>query len=287
MTTDRTERNHRERVARAVDAIVADPTANLRLGDLARLAHFSPFHFHRVYAGVVGETATATIRRVRLALASRLLTHSTESITQVGLAVGYDSPQAFTRAFRVFTGQSPRAFRQVLGQGINAAGAASMLHGNTAVGPAVQIVDLPAQRLRALRHTGPFATIPHVHRQLRLRVGVGAICGKWGVSFGRRGGAGNFRYYAAVASPDPWPEQADVETLELPAGRYAVHRLVGPYTLINATVQALYARWMPGSGYEPDDRPILERYLDISSRGIEPAAFRTDLLIPIRHKSTP
>jgi len=287
MTTARTERNHRERVARAVDAIVADPTADLRLDDLARLAHFSPFHFHLVYAGVVGETAAATIRRVRLALASRLLTHSTESITQVGLAVGYDSPQAFTRAFRAFTGRSPRAFRQLLGQGIKAASAASMLHGNTAVVPAVQIVDLLTQRLCALRHTGSFATIPHAHRQLRLRVGAEAICEKWGVSFGKRGAACDFRYYAAIASPDPWPEHADVETLELPAGRYAVHRLVGPYTLINATVQALYARWMPGSGYEPDDRPILERYLDTSSRGIEPAALRTDILIPVRHKSAP
>lgn len=291
MASDRTERDYRTRVARAVAAIVADPMADLRLDDLARLAHFSPFHFHRVYAGVVGETAAATIRRVRLALASRLLSNSTESITQVALAVGYDSPQAFTRAFRAFTGQSPRAFRQQMRRAIPAAGAAPTLHGDTAVMPAVQIVEWPAQRLRALRHTGSFATIPHTHRQLRLRVGASAICEKWGASFGNTRRAGDFRYYAAVASPDPWPdprpEQAEVETLELPGGLYAVHRLVGPYTLINATVQALYTRWMPASGYEPDDRPTLEHYLDISSRGMAPAAFRTDLLIPIRRASMP
>ena len=287
MAAGPTERNHRERIARAVNAIVEEPTSNLRLDDLARLAHFSPFHFHRVYAGVVGETTAATIRRVRLALASRLLTNSTESITQVGLAVGYDSPQAFTRAFRAFTGQSPRAFRQLLGRSMPADSAAPTWLTGTAGAPSVRIVDMPEQRLRALRHTGSFATIPHTHRQLRVRVGAGAICEKWGVSFGKRGAAGDFRYYAAIASPDPWPEHADVETLELPAGRYAVHRLVGPYTLINATVQALYARWMPASGYEPDERPMLERYLDTSSRGIAPAALRTDLLIPIRNKSTP
>ena len=50
------EQRYRERVARAVAAIVADPMAGHRLEDLARLAHFSPFHFHRVYHCAVGET---------------------------------------------------------------------------------------------------------------------------------------------------------------------------------------------------------------------------------------
>ncbi|MRT33187.1 helix-turn-helix transcriptional regulator, partial [Xylella fastidiosa subsp. multiplex] len=52
-------------MARAVAAIVADPTADHRLEDLAALAHFSPFHFHRIYQGVAGETVAATVRRVR------------------------------------------------------------------------------------------------------------------------------------------------------------------------------------------------------------------------------
>lgn len=286
MANDRTERDYRIRVARAVAAIVADPMANSRLDDLARLANFSPFHFHRVYAGVVGETVAATVRRVRLALATRLLTSSNESITQVALAVGYDSPQAFARAFHEFTGQSPRAFRQQMTQALVAAEMTPLLPGDASL-PAVTIVERPARQLRALRHVGSFATIPHTHRQLRQRAGPRTISEKWGASFGNPEHAGRFRYYAAIASPEPWPEDADIETLEIPGGRYAVHRLIGPYTRINAAAQAIYTRWMPGSGYEPDDRPTLEHYLDTSSRGIAPAALRTDLFIPIRSASPP
>lgn len=287
MASDRTEQDYRARVARAVATIIANPMADLHLDDLARLAHFSPFHFHRVYAGVVGETVAATLRRVRLALATRLLTGSDESITQIALTVGYDSPQAFTRAFHQFTGQSPRAFRQQMGRAILTVDGAVDNDGDDAATPTVEIVERPARQLRALRHVGSFATIPHTHRQLRLRAGPRTISEKWGASFGNPQHAGRFRYYAAIASPDPWPEGSEVETLEIPGGGYAVQRLVGPYTRINAAAQALYTRWMPGSGYEPDDRPTLEHYLDTSSRGIAPTALRTDLLIPIRSASKP
>ncbi|CAN7322104.1 AraC family transcriptional regulator [Bosea sp. LjRoot90] len=287
MASDRTVQDYRARVARAVAAIVADPMADFRLDDLARLANFSPFHFHRVYAGVVGETTAATIRRVRLALATRLLTGSNESITQVALTVGYDSPQAFTRAFHQFTGQSPRAFRQQMRRAILTVDQAASNDSDDEAMPTVAIVERPAQWLHALRHVGSFATIPHTHRQLRLRAGIRTISGKWGASFGNPEHADRFRYYAAIASPDPWPEDTEIEALEIPGGHYAVHRLTGPYTRIKAAVQAIYTNWMPGSGYEPDDRPILEHYLDTSSRGIAPAALRTDLLIPIRSASMP
>ncbi|AOO80683.1 AraC family transcriptional regulator [Bosea vaviloviae] len=285
MVRDRTERDYRARVARAVAAIIGNPIADLHLDDLARLAHFSPFHFHRVYAGVVGETVTATLRRVRLALATRLLTSSDDSVTQVALTIGYDSPQAFTRAFHQFTGQSPRAFRQQMRRAILTVDGAFV--DDDEATPTVKIVERPAQRLHALRHVGSFATIPHTHRQLRLRAGTRAISEKWGASFGNPRYADRFSYYAAIASPDPWPEGSEVETLELPGGRYVVLRLVGPYTRINAAAQAIYRRWMPDSGYEPDDRPTLEHYLDTSSRGIAPAALRTDLFIPIRNASAP
>ena len=82
----RIEQDYRARVARAVAAIGSATMAEHRLEDLARLAHFSPFHFHRVYASVAGETVAATVRRVRLALATRLLEAGDQSITQVALA---------------------------------------------------------------------------------------------------------------------------------------------------------------------------------------------------------
>ncbi|WP_422086485.1 AraC family transcriptional regulator [Variovorax sp.] len=286
MESRRTEQDYRARVARAVTAIVADPMADHRLEDLARLAHFSPFHFHRVYASVAGETVAATVRRVRLALATQLLEAGDQSITQVALAVGYESPQAFTRAFGQFTGQSPREFQRQMVRAVLDVDAMPQAGNDRGAPPAVRIVERPAQRLHALRHQGSFATIPHTHRRLRLQAGTRVLSEHWGASFSAPEDIDGFRYYAAFASPDPWPEDdSGVELLDIPGGCYAVHRLAGPYARINAAVQSLYARWLPGSGYEPDDRPTLEHYLN-SPRTVQQAELRTDLLIPIRQTNS-
>eukprot|EP01034_Spumella_vulgaris_P039504 gene39504-48813_t len=74
------DQHYRDRVARVVAHIVAHPLAAHRLEDLAAIAHFSPFHFHRVYSSIAGETVAATVRRVRLALATRLLEQGGQSI---------------------------------------------------------------------------------------------------------------------------------------------------------------------------------------------------------------
>lgn len=289
------EQPYRDRVARVIAHIVAHPLAEHRLHDLAAVAHFSPYHFHRVYSSIAGETVAATVRRVRLALATRLLEQGGQSITQVAMEVGYDSPQAFTRAFSQFTGQSPRAFqrdmqRVALGTAANAKANADPNADCAAQhAPAVQIIERPAQRLLALRHQGPLATIPHTHRRLYLQCGQHATQ-TLGASCGDPRDAASFQYFAAAALPEPWAASVEelpgVKWLDIPAGRYARQTLVGRYARINAAITALYARWLPGSGYEPDDRPTLEHYLN-SPRNAAQADLRTDLLIPIRPSRTP
>ena len=278
------EQDYRERVARIVAAIVANPMAEHRLEDLARLAHFSPFHFHRVYSAIAGETVATTIRRVRLALATRLLAQGDWTITQVGLASGYLSPQAFTRAFREFAGQSPREFRQQM-RAVILDTVPTPQRKDTVAPPPVRIIERSKQSVHALRHRGPFSTIPHTHRRLRTYAGARTVSSWLGISCGDSDVPSKFSYRAALASPDEWPDaDKEVEKFDIPAGLYAVHTLAGPYTRINAAVHALYGQWLPGSGYEPDDRPMLEHYLN-SPREVAPAALRTDLLIPVRPAS--
>jgi len=76
------DQHYRNRVARVIAHIVAHPLAAHRLEDLAAIAHFSPFHFHRVYSSIAGETVAATVRRVRLALATRLLEQGGQKLAE-------------------------------------------------------------------------------------------------------------------------------------------------------------------------------------------------------------
>jgi len=56
------------RVNRVIDHIKDHVTEPLPIAELARLAHFSPFHFHRIFRSIVGELH-AFIRRLRLEMA--------------------------------------------------------------------------------------------------------------------------------------------------------------------------------------------------------------------------
>ncbi|KTT25739.1 AraC family transcriptional regulator [Pseudacidovorax intermedius] len=290
MKTSRAETRYRERVARVVAHIVAHPMAEHRLDALAAMAHFSPWHFHRIYASVTGESVAATVRRLRLAQAARLLQDGTRSVTEVALATGYDSPQAFSRAFSQFSGQPPSAFQQAmhrLAMGDDAGGGFSADPAEPkearASSSAVQIVERPAQQVLALRHQGPAAMIPHTQRRLHLLLGeapgtvwLGMVCDD------PDDPQAGLIYHAAAAPAKLGPSgHSELQALTIPAGRYARHRLAGPYTRIGAAFDALYARWLPASGFEPDDRLALEHYLN-SPRNAAPADLRTDLFIPIR-----
>lgn len=65
------------------------------LDELARIACFSPYHFHRIFSAMVGESVAAYVRRLLLERAAMQLGHSPESVTQIALGAGYESVDAF------------------------------------------------------------------------------------------------------------------------------------------------------------------------------------------------
>ena len=70
------------------------------LDELARIACFSPYHFHRIFSAMVGESVAAYLRRLLLERAAIQLEYSMEPVTQIALCAGYESVDAFSRAFR-------------------------------------------------------------------------------------------------------------------------------------------------------------------------------------------
>src|SRR5207248_7397248 len=83
----------------------------LPIGELARLAHFSPFHFHRIFRSIVGEPLHAFIRRLRLEQAVFRMQHGPKAtLTAIALQTGFASSSDFSRAFKQAYGKSPRDF---------------------------------------------------------------------------------------------------------------------------------------------------------------------------------
>lgn len=280
-----TEIDYRKRIARVVAAIITDTAAPHSLEHLAAVAHLSPFHFHRVYRAIAGESVATTVRRVRMAQAAERLAAGTLPVTDIALDVGYDSPQAFARAFRAFAGMSPREFQRH-GRAWGGAPSRAAKRGTLEPDPLrVAIVEHPAVRVHALRHLGSFGTIKDTFVRLRRWRAERGVADRAhlrvGLSYDDLADEKGCRYYAGVVLPEHVAPSDGIEIQDVPAGCYASHRLIGPYGMIEPTFNVLFATWLPRSGYEPDDRPALELYRDGAGIGAADVPV-TDLLIPIR-----
>lgn len=85
---------------------------HLALDDLARAAGDSPFQFHRRFSKAVGETPRRHVERIRLERAAYLLAVTDARIVDIALEVGFDSHEAFARAFRRRFARSPTTLRR-------------------------------------------------------------------------------------------------------------------------------------------------------------------------------
>jgi AraC family transcriptional regulator len=285
-----TEQDYRRRIARVVEAILLDPGAPHTLDRLAAVAHLSPFHFHRIYRALTGESVVETVQRLRLAEAARRLSDAAASVTTVAHDAGYNSPQAFARAFRGFTGVSPSEFKAR--QQHLAAPAASRPARRRASErsdasplptlPCVELAELPPIDVLCLRHDGPVATIGQTFRTLMgmLQCDDEVLDRRVGICVRDPAAAGGFRYQAGILAGPTAVAAGSVEPVRLEGGLYAVHRLVGPYELIAPTFKALYGGWLPQSGFTRDSRPGLELYRHPQPAGSQHACV-TDLMIPI------
>ena len=100
-----------ERVNLAIDHVMSHLAEPLRLERVARAAGLSPFHFHRVFQSLVGETLADFVKRLRLEKALYMMSHSRRlSLTAVALECGFSSSSDFSRCFRQRFGVPPSAF---------------------------------------------------------------------------------------------------------------------------------------------------------------------------------
>ena len=278
-----TEHDYRRRIARVIEAILLDPGAPHSVEALASVANLSPFHFHRIYRALTGERVAETVQRLRMAQAAYRLKDQEQTVTAIALDAGYDSPQAFARAFRSFAGVSPSAFRARQGELARprAETPRAMRDAGTIGAPDVEIVELAPIDALCLRHEGPIATIGQTFRKLAraLDIDVANAHGVVGICTGDPDDGDSFRYRAGIAPTTPIEPTGAVEAVRVEGGLYASYRLIGPPALIAPTFQSLFGGWLPRSGYDPDDRPALELYRGRASPRREGVI---DLLIPIR-----
>lgn len=104
---------HHSAVCKSIDFIDKHLEEELSLEKVAAFACYSPYHFHRIFSSIAGETLNGYITRKRIEKAAAILMHRPDtSIQELAMQYGFTSNSAFTRTFRKFYGLSPQAFRK-------------------------------------------------------------------------------------------------------------------------------------------------------------------------------
>ncbi|WP_053405390.1 GyrI-like domain-containing protein [Persicobacter sp. CCB-QB2] len=87
-------------------------SGDLSLEKIAGVAHFSPFHFHRLFKFITGETPGEYVQRRRIEKSVSLLLHQQKSVSEIAHVLGFSDGSAYSKAFKKFYGINPSAFRQ-------------------------------------------------------------------------------------------------------------------------------------------------------------------------------
>jgi AraC family transcriptional regulator len=276
------DRSYEDRIGRVVAYVFDHLDDDLDLNRLAEIACLSPWHWHRVYAAMRGETIAATVKRLRLDRAATALVQTSSPIDAIAKRSGYPNLQSFTRIFKSVYGIPPATYRK--------SGSHTRFH--PAEGRCEAMYDLtikavPPMTAVTIQHVGPYMEINRAFDRLLGWLASqqlpGAELRLFGIFYDDVATvpANKLRSRAAAVISRALPVGAPVERTEIAGGDYAVLRHQGPYADMKAAYDWLYGEWLPRSGREPADAPNLEEYLN-SPRDTPPTALLADLYLPLR-----
>jgi AraC family transcriptional regulator len=273
MASARTLADYADRLERVLVYLAGNLDADLDLDRLAEIACFSPFHFHRIYHALQGETVAETVRRMRLHRAAVDLLEGGVPIPRIASRAGYGSQAAFTRAFRSAYGAPPAAYR------VGVAAAAS--------GPrTVEVRATPPLRVLALRHQGDYGRIGLAFERLRALAAGRGLAGadsRWfGIYYQDPSAVpeGALQSEACLVVAAGTSAVGGARILEIAGGRHAVALHVGPYAELHHAYEWLYREWLAQSGEDAADRPCVEEYLN-DARLVAPSELRTEVWLPL------
>ena len=253
-------------VAKALWFIESHFAQDVTLDDVAAAAGVSRYHMSRVFGIATGCSVVRYVRGRRHTEAARALAAGAPDILAVALDAGYNSHEAFTRAFRDQFGITPEALRSRGNlEGIELMEAIKMdetllatlepprfenlktllIAGLSERYTAETCANIPAQWQRFAPHIG------HIPGQVG-RTAYGVVCNS--------DDAGNTDYISGVEVADFSRVPAGFTRLRIPENRYAVFAHRGHIAAIRRTWFTIWNKWLPESGHQVAEAPEFERY---------------------------
>jgi AraC family transcriptional regulator len=256
---------------------------DLDMDRLAEIACLSPYHWHRIYRAVHGETPAATVKRLRLHRAAGELAQTSKPVSEVARRCGYPNLQSFNRIFSSVYGMPPARYRSE--------GSHRRFRQNGTKEPTIMydvtIRSFPSTALIGIPHRGSYMNIGEAFGRLYGTLHARGIFDQQSRMLGiylddpETVAEGDLRSFACVTANAPSQVEPLLEAPTIDEGECAVLRHQGPYADMRSAYQWLYGDWLRQSGREVRDQPVFEIYLN-NPRDVQPTELLTEIWLPLK-----
>ncbi|HEX2963175.1 MAG TPA: AraC family transcriptional regulator [Ignavibacteriales bacterium] len=310
-------REYENRIRKVLNYINDNLDQNLSLENLSKEAFFSPYHFHRLFTALTGETPSDMVKRLKLEKAANLLVTDRDlSITEAALRCGFSSSAGFARSFKEHFGYSATEWREYgfieharkLSEDskncktdsrnwkefrIEEVYFSSVDNNSTEtnlwrIAMNVEIKTKPARHLAYVsHHHGYNSSVGDAFEKLCRWAGPRGLINKDSVFLGISLDNPDItppdkcRYYACMSVPESVKEEKGIGVLDMPELTCAVYTYEGDQDGIEKAYKEVYSKWLPQSGYQPGDFPAYEIYLNDPKSDPE-RKFRLEVCLPVK-----
>ncbi len=299
-TKQNTSAEYTRRINLVLEFISNNLDKTLQLDDVAAASHFSPYHFHRIFHALVGETVNEYVFRKRIEKAAkRLISRPALSVTDVAVMGGYSSSANFSKAFKLYFGISPSNLRngqshdlvnknskngkiyRKYGKAFNPQELYSQFVTQSEVFDFGKLEDMlmkvkveNRQEKRIAYLTAPngyeldsiYATWDKIIHWASLKGINVEVDERFAICHDNPSitPENKCRYDAAIIINPDVEVTSPYQQSTLPLGKYAIAYYKDSADKINNFMTELCSHWFPTSGYEPDDYPPIFNYLNDS-----------------------
>lgn len=274
------------RVLKVMIFIEKNLDEDLTMEELAKVACYSPFHFHRIFQAIVGETVHQYVKRLRMQTAAGKLLYTDQTVTEIALDANFETPSAFTKAFKQFMGSSPKSYRSLYAAVDTITRKIKEL---PMIKPDKIEKDLPDLHLLFIRRYGDYTKSPWLawqamssffneNRLDRSKMRY------FGISHDNPQvtSEDKLRYDAAILAPAGVNGKGEVGTQTLKGGKYVIFTHRGSYEGLEDAFNRIFLKWLPESkeNFDESRAPFCE-YLNMEYVKTEPEKLITKIYIPL------
>ena len=280
-----TKQDYLRRMNIVIEHINNNLDKKLSVTDLALISNFSPFHFHRIMKGLLGEPIGNFITRTRVETAARLIRYTNIEIQDIAYRVGYDSPSSLNKIFKQYYNVSPSEYRN----NKNITIMRPVLNDYNIKLKEPKIVELSDRQVIYINIIGEYGNENYNNTWTKLWLfvkenklfsrGIESI----GLSYDdpKVTESDKCRYDACLTISKAVKASGEIGVKNIDGGKYAVFMFKGSYDKLGEVYDFIFGSWLVDSDYELRDVPVMEKYLNNPNR-TSPEKLKTEIYLPIK-----